>query len=728
MVTIDWQTPGIALRLLAAEDGPVRLVDLGPELAGPTGPDRYRRMHQPLVEVMGPHYGNHDSSNSTRHSGTQVGLDLRYASHATARRDGVDQLRVEQLDPRSGLRTSTLFESFPGVTAVRTTTTVSVAPGRDPQTLWAVTSLATGAVVSEDLNAVEVWRGLSSWCAEHRWSALPLRAPGLVRTQPGARGETCRSSISAVSTSTWSSGEHVPAGAARDRGTGRTLAWQVEHNGGWLWEVGERPGWSAQPAAPRVASDEAAGPPSDDRSYEGGYVAVLGPTDVRHSWSYVVSADDAFTTIPVTFTVAGSLDGAFGQLADHRRAARRDHPQNHTLPVVFNDFMNTLEGDPTEAKLLPLVDAAAAVGCEYFCIDAGWYDDTAGWWSSVGDWVPSTVRFPRGLAFVLDHIRSRGLVPGLWLEPEVVGVNSAAASTLPESAFLQRAGVRVRERDRYLLDLRSAAARAHLDAVVDRLVAELGVGYLKLDDNVTPGAGTDTDAPSVGHGLLAHNRALLSWLEGVLDRHPDLVLENCGSGALRSDFAMLSRLQLQSTSDQQDPLLYPAIAVGALAHVLPEQAAHWAYPQATMSDERIAFTMCTGLAGRLYQAGLLDRMDSRQLALVAAGVQAHRDTRAALARSTPRFPTGLPSWDDGWVSVAFETQDETYLLAWRQEHAPREVTLSLPHLGAADLAVEQVYPPAAVLAEWTLQRVPGGVRLEVGDPVAAARMLRLTRA
>jgi len=94
------------------------------------------------------------------------------------------------------------------------------------------------------------------------------------------------------------------------------------------------------------------------------------------------------------------------------------------------------------------------------------------------------------------------------------------------------------------------------------------------------------DTVSVGHGLLEHNRALLSWLDGVLDRHPDLVLENCGSGALRSDFAMLSRLQLQATSDQQDPQLYPAIAVGALVHILPEQAGNWSYPQSTMTDER----------------------------------------------------------------------------------------------------------------------------------------------
>jgi alpha-galactosidase len=49
--------------------------------------------------------------------------------------------------------------------------------------------------------------------------------------------------------------------------------------------------------------------------------------------------------------------------------------------------MNTLAGDPTKQKLLPLIEVAAEVGCEYFCIDAGWYADGP-WWDSVGLWLP----------------------------------------------------------------------------------------------------------------------------------------------------------------------------------------------------------------------------------------------------------------------------------------------------------------------------------------------------
>jgi alpha-galactosidase len=70
--------------------------------------------------------------------------------------------------------------------------------------------------------------------------------------------------------------------------------------------------------------------------------------------------------------------------------------------------------------------------------------------------------------------------------------------------------------------------------------------------------------------LLAHNRAFLNWLDDLLDRHPGLTIENCASGGMRTDYALLSRCQLQSTSDQQDFLRYPAIAAAAPAAIAPE--------------------------------------------------------------------------------------------------------------------------------------------------------------
>src|SRR5690606_10775866 len=152
--------------------------------------------------------------------------------------------------------------------------------------------------------------------------------------------------------------------------------------------------------------------------------------------------------------------------------------------------------------------------------------------------------------------RDRGMVPGLWLEPESLGVRSPAVHELPDDAFFQRDGARVIESGRYQLDFRHPAVIERLTAVVDRLVADYGVGYLKFDYNVDVTQGTDAAADSPGDGQLAHGRAYLAWVASILDRHPGLVIENCSAGGQRMDYAMLALHSIQSTSDNQDPLLY----------------------------------------------------------------------------------------------------------------------------------------------------------------------------
>lgn len=704
MVEIEWHNGAVSAHLHAPATGPVTLTDLRtftqPARLAPEQPT------QPLVEVLGPRWGRMPSSCDTRLGGTQLGAQLRYVDHTTAVVGRRHTLEIMQEDPASGLRATSLLSAHQGVAAITSRTTLSLMPGRAPITIWAVTSFATGALLSEDVDHLAIWRGESSWAAEGRWTKRRLRSAGLKNFGPRQRGELRRHALGTTSSSTWSAGAFIPAGAGTNEASGATLAWQIEHNGAWHWEVGE--------------DAEGAG-----RTAVGAYLAIFGPTDLYHHWSVVVDESRSFTTVPATIGVGSDFASAFGELAHHRRAARRPHARGDRLPVVFNDWMNTLEGSGTQANLLPLIDAAAAVGCEYFCLDAGWYQDGApsDWWSSVGDWEPATLRFPDGLGHVTEHIRSRGLVPGLWMEPEVTGVDSKAAAELPHDAFLQRGGERLRDRGRYLLDLRHPAAVAHLDGAVDRLIADFSIGYFKFDYNLTPGVGTDRDAESPGHGLLEHNRSLLRWFDSILDRHPEVIIESCASGGLRSDFATLSRLQLQSTSDQTNPLMYPAIAVGSLVHILPEQAGNWTYPQPDMSDEMIAFCMCIGLAGRMYHAGRIDLMTDEQRTIVRAGVDAHRQTRHLLASSVPVFPTGLPSWDDSWTTVGFRTDQDTYVIAWRQSDAPTEIELALD-LPSSAIGVEQVYPPTPSKTPWNVVRIDAGVR--ISSPAGpGARMFRI---
>src|SRR5664280_3179315 len=218
------------------------------------------RAHQPLVEVLTPLLGNVNHSNSTRWSGTSLGARLRYLSHEVAESSLGTTVEIVQTDPASGLVATCNLTLGRSSATVHATTTLSLPSDAQPLPLWGVTTLALGAWLSEDPNNIEVWSAACTWGAENRWTSEALRAPGLVQTDKQAHGETCRGAIAKTSYSTWSSGEYLPLGVAVNGSQGGAMAWQIEHNGPWRWELGERPGWYLENTI-RVAESEAAGPP-----------------------------------------------------------------------------------------------------------------------------------------------------------------------------------------------------------------------------------------------------------------------------------------------------------------------------------------------------------------------------------------------------------------------------------------------------------------------------------
>ena len=580
-----------------------------------------------------------------RYSESVVGQRLRLVDHLQ-RDDGLwhrTELRLG--DPVSGLEALVSYQVLRGAGVLRSQVTVTNR-GAGPLDLESVTSFLGGGLPGPagTLDDVDLMWAENDWMAESRWQSRPFR--DALPTWGPADGERSRGRFALTSLGTWSSGTYLPMGAALNRKTGFCLLWQIDHNGSWQWQVGEHLG----------------------RGAGASYLALLGPTDAEHHWRVTLSPGESFQTVPVALAVSnGGFEGAVAGLTRYRRAIRRAHEDHRSLPVIFNDYMNTLMGDPTTERLLPLVSAAAQAGAEYFCIDAGWYAEVGeAWWETVGAWVPSKSRFPKGIAEVLDRIRDEGMVPGLWLEPEVVGTRSPVAGELPDDAFFVRNGLRVVEQGRYQLDFCHPAARRHLDQVVDFLVGELGVGYLKMDYNINVAPGTEVHGAAPGAGLLAHNRAYLGWVDGLLDRHNRLTIEDCSSGGMRTDYGLLSRCQLLSTSDQEDFLYYPPIAASAPAAVTAEQAAVWAYPQPEWDDDRIAFTMCNAMLGRVHLSGFLDRMSTHQRGLVAEGVEVYKQIRHNLASSVPFWPLGLPKWTAPWVALGARSPEAAYLAVWHR--------------------------------------------------------------
>ena len=666
------RAPLVEAEFVVPDDGPVQLGALRPR--GPSG-DRGRSLltKYPLVSIFTATEHQVARMNPAL-ADSVIGGRLRYIAHTLHSGEHGDRLEIRQADPISGLELITTVSAIGS--AVRIAHRV-LNRGADEVLLTSISAGLFGFGESESaLDTLDLTWGTSGWTTESRWLEQPLRA--LLPARLGRYGADTAGRVGRTSHGSWSTGSALPTGMLVDRNTGDGLAWDLLSEGPWHWEVGQ--------------------------TVTGGYLAAHGPTDREHGFAHRLAIGDDFEAAAVVLACSDNGPaGAIAALTDARRASRPDRPADRALPVIYNDFMNTLIGEPSTERLEPLVRAAAEVGAEVFCIDAGWFaDPVAGeWWGAIGDWREAAGRFTGGLPALMKRIRSAGMVPGLWLEPEVVGLDSSAARTLPRDAFFQRNGHLVVSQRRLHLDFRHPAARAHADDALDYVIGELGAGYVKLDYNIDPGAGTDIDADSPAAGLLGHARAHRQWLEDARVRHPSVLFENCAAGAMRMDAGLIALSEVQSTSDQPDFLEYPPIAASASMSMPPERAGNWAYPAAGMSADETAFSLVGGLIGRLYLSGFLDALAPPQFELVREAVSLAKSWREAVAGAHPLWPLGLPQWDAEHVAFALDCGDEYLVVLWSRGGSAR-VTLELPVPVAS---ARQVFPAAAPI--WAAE-VDGG--------------------
>ena len=165
--------------------------------------------------------------------------------------------------------------------------------------------------------------------------------------------------------------------------------------------------------------------------------------------------------------------------------------------------------------------------------------------------------------------------------------------------------------------------------MIDRLVNLYHIDYLKIDYNVDFGIGNSCNSDSLGDGLLKHNRAYIKWLNEVMDKYPNLTIENCASGGCRMDAEILKYCPIQSTSDQVNYRLYPYIATNVFTICPPEQAAVWSYPLNDMekimpTDEVVAMNMCNAMLGRIHLASFINKLPNNQLELIKEGVRYYK--------------------------------------------------------------------------------------------------------
>jgi alpha-galactosidase len=312
---------------------------------------------------------------------------------------------------------------------------------------------------------------------------------------------------------------------------------------------------------------------------------------------------------------------------------------------------------------------------------------------------------------------------GIWAEIEVANAASKIWQK-DDSWFLCRDGTRIVVGSRAFLNFGQAKVRRYAHKVIDRLVRNYGIAYLKLDYNADHGAGDNSRTSSLGLGQMGHVRGFYQWLEELHQNHPELIVENCGSGGMRMDYGLLSRTQVQSTSDQTRFQLYPSIMAGALAAVLPEQAAVWSYPLPDQTDEQVATNLVSPMLGRWHLAGRIDQIPDHQKAMVRAATDCwKKGVRRFTPRMTPFWPTPRRNMCDQkqWLAVGLRDAAGThaFISVFRLDSDDDTVTLPLDSLNLPAGAKAEVLFPTNLGGSVKLDRRAGVLHVTLPDRYGA---------
>jgi len=250
-------------------------------------------------------------------------------------------------------------------------------------------------------------------------------------------------------------------------------------------------------------------------------------------------------------------------------------------PVLLNNWEATYF-DFDEERLLEIASRAAALGVELFVLDDGWFTDRNTDSGSLGDWEVDQKKLPHGLAGLAEQLDKLGLKFGLWMEPEMVSMNSRLYQEHPDWAIQSGRRRPLLCRDQLVLDLGRPEVEEYVWERISSTLHSAPISYLKWDMNrplTNLGSGA---LPPDRQGEVSHRYvlALYRLQQRLLEEFPDLLLENCCSGGGRFDPGMLFYSPQIWCSDDTDAIerlriqegtamLYPLSCIGAHVSICP---------------------------------------------------------------------------------------------------------------------------------------------------------------
>ncbi len=307
--------------------------------------------------------------------------------------------------------------------------------------------------------------------------------------------------------------------------------------------------------------------------------ALMGLQD--EMFSYPLAEGEIFYTPEVLLTFSGSGMNLLSQNLHRciRQHICRGKYKESIRPVLVNSWEAAyfdFDGD----TLYELAKEAKNAGIDMLVLDDGWFgkrdDDNSG----LGDWFVNEKKLGGTLGDLIKKINDLGVKFGIWVEPEMISEDSNLYREHPDWALTIPGRNPVHARNQLVLDFSRKEVVDHIFDQICKVLDQGNIEYVKWDMNRSLMDVFSRGTEDQGRVMYDYVLGLYDFLERIVTRYPDLLIEGCSGGGGRFDAGMMYYTPQIWCSDNTDALDrlqiqygtsfgYPVSAVGSHVSAVP---------------------------------------------------------------------------------------------------------------------------------------------------------------
>ncbi len=293
------------------------------------------------------------------------------------------------------------------------------------------------------------------------------------------------------------------------------------------------------------------------------------------NFSWNLDSDEEFEApeAVMTYSNAGYRQMSLNMHEFVREHITRGQWKYKERPILINSWEASYFNFD-ESSLIKLAKTAKNTGMELFVMDDGWFGDRNDDKRALGDWdIVNTKKLPHGLKGISEKINNLGLMFGLWVEPEMINVDSNLYRNHPDWA-IDIPGMHHSEgRNQRILDLCNPEVVDYIIAKMIDVFSTPGLSYVKWDMNRNFSDYYSKYLPANKQQEVSHRYVLGLYkiLKTLTAKFPNLLMEGCSSGGNRFDLGALCYYPQIWASDNTD----------AISRLAIQNGYSYGYPQST---------------------------------------------------------------------------------------------------------------------------------------------------